>query len=263
MWTELDSANTSPAETDVPFGPIATKTSFLGMVRAQLDNLPSQHDHYSLIPTYANQAKDELLSLGLSMGRDVLDQLPRLQNWRWSDVTIDGQGWLSLPERMLFLQSMSYVTNATTGAGWLSAFDPSSSATRLLPSDPLPAGASAEFGLFSRTATGFPTMFRRAGSRVEFWPTPVSTPIDYRTTVVIYGTRLDNILTADTDTLLMSPRMQLLAIDLTVVVAMEKMGWDEATSRREQVEGKLRRLISPGTKERVSQRLTTRVGGTP
>lgn len=262
-WTELDSATTSPSETDIPFGPIGTKTSYLGMMRAQLDNLPSQHDHYTLLPTYANQGKDELLTLGLGMGRDVLDHLPRLHNWRWYDATIDGQGFLYLPERMLWLEAMSYVVNATTGGGWLTAFDPSSPATRLLPADPIAAGASAQFGLYSRTTPGFPTIFHRAGSRLEFWPTPVSAPIDYRTTVVVYGTRMDNILTADTDTLLMSPRMQLLAIDLSVVIAMEKMGWDEATSRREQVEGKLRRLISPGTKERVATKTRTRVGGTP
>jgi hypothetical protein len=96
-WVEVDSATTSPAETDILFGPIGTKTSFQGRVRAQLDNLPSQHDHYTLIPTYCNQAIEEIQTLGLSMGREMLDQLPRLRNWRWWDVTIAGQNWLPLP----------------------------------------------------------------------------------------------------------------------------------------------------------------------
>jgi hypothetical protein len=260
-WTELDSATTSPTETDIPFGPVTTKTSILGRMVVQLDNLPSQHQHYSLLPNYFNEAKDELLTLGLAMGRNILDQVPRLQNWRWADATIDGQGWLYLPERMLYLDAMSYVLNATTGAGWLAPFSPSSSSTRLLPANKIMS--AEQFGLYSRTSAGFPVNFHRAGSRVEFWPTPQSTPIDYRTTVVLYGTRLDVDLVNPGDTLLMSPRMQLLAIDLAVAISMEKMGWDEAADRRTTVEGKIGRLISPGTKERVNQKTKTRVGGMP
>lgn len=222
-------------------------------MRAQLDNLPSQHDHYTLIPTYCNQAVDEILTLGLSMSREVLDQLPRLRNWRWYDVTIAGQNWLSLPERMLWLEAMFYAESTA-------AYDPST--TTLKPSSE-PQGASEDFGLYSRTSTGWPKLYRRAGSRVEFNPTPSTSPTDYRATVVLQGTRMDNILTADDNTLLMSPRMQLLAIDLAVAVSMEKMGWDEAAGRRGEVESKLGRLISPGTKERVARKTTTRVAGSP
>lgn len=252
-WTEVDSATTSPAETDIPFGPIGTKTSFQGRVRAQLDNLPSQHDHYTLIPTYCNQAVDELQTLGLSMGREVLDQLPRLRNWRWYDVTIAGQNWLPFPERMLWLESMFYAESTA-------AYDPST--TTLKPSTE-PQNAAGEFGLISRTSTGWPALYRRAGMRIEFSPTPSISPTDYRATVVLQGTRMDNILSADGDTLLMSPRLQLLTIDLAVAISMEKMGWDEAHEKRTALESKLGRLISPGVKERVQKRTTTRVAGSP
>jgi len=252
-WIEVDSVTTSAAETDIPFGPIGTKTSFQGRVRAQLDNLPSQHDHYTLIPTYCNQAIEEIQTLGLSMGREMLDQLPRLRNWRWWDVTIAGQNWLPLPERMLWLEGMFYAESTAT-------YDPS---TVVLKPSSEPQGANDDFGLYSRTSTGWPTLYRRAGSRVEFWPTPSTSPTDYRATVVLQGTRMDNILSADTDTLLMSPRLQLLAIDLSVAVSMEKMGWDEASEKRTQVETKLGRLISPGEKERSRRKVQTRVAGSP
>lgn len=252
-WTEIDSAATSPAETDIPFGPIGTKTTILGQMVVRLDNLPSQHQHYSLLPNYFNEAKDELLTLGLGMGRSVLDQLPRLQHWRWYDVTVSGQNYLPLPERMLDLEAMGY-TESTA------AYD--SSTTTLKPST-LASGASEEFGLFSRTATGYPTLFRRAGARIEYWPTTSTTPVDSRTTVVVQGTRMDVNLSADADTLLMSPRLQLLAIDLAVVVAMEKMRWDEAEDGRVALESKLARLISPGGRERMRSKVRTRVAGTP
>lgn len=253
-WIEVDSATTSAAETDIPFGPITTSTSLQGRVILQLDNLPTQHPHYALIPKYVNEAKDELLTLGLSIGSQVLDHLPRLRNWRWYGQTTAGQNYMPLPERMLYLEAMSY-TKSTA------AYDPST--TQLFPSTPVPQSAAQEFGFFSQTTTGWPTLFRRAGARIEMWPVPSSSPTDYRTTIVVYGTRMDSDLSASTDTLLMSPRMQLLVVDLAVAISMEKMGWDEATERRAAVESRLGRLIAPGVKERIRPKVTTKVAGTP
>lgn len=253
-WTEVDSAVTQPAESDIAFGPIGTQTSLQGLVVTQLDNLPSQHPHYALIPNYLNQAKDEILTLGLQMNRNVLDQCPRLRNWRWWDVTLAGQGWMPLPERMLYLEAMSYSQSTA-------AFDPST--TKLYPATLIPEGAATDFGLYDRTTMDWPRLWRRAGSHIELWPVPASSPTDYRTAIVVYGTRMDNNLVNPTDTLLMSPRMQLLTVDLGVAICMEKMGWEEAADRRASVESKLGRLIGMGTKERVKARVTTRVAGTP
>lgn len=253
-WVEVDSATTDPVETDIVFGPITTATSMQGRVITNLDNLATQNPHYALIPSYVNEASVEILTLGLSMNRQVLDQLPRLRNWRWYGQTVVGQDWLPLPERMLYMEGMAY-TKLTT------AYDPSTQI--LYPSVMQPAGAAQDFGLMSRTETGWPTRCRRAGSRVEILPVPSVSPTDYRTTVVLYGTRMDSILSASTDTLLMSPRMQLLVVDLATVIAMEKMGWDEASDKRVAFESRLGRLISGGAKERVATGARTRVAGTP
>ena len=68
---------------------------------------------------------------------------------------------------------------------------------------------------------------------------------------------------ADSDTLLMSPRMQLLVIDLAVAITMEKMGWEEAGAKRTTVESLLARLVGPGMKERVAVVTRTHIAGTP
>jgi hypothetical protein len=254
LWVEVDSATTQPTETDIVFGPITTQLSFQGRVVTMLDNLSSLHPHYPLIPKYCNEAKDELLTLAFAMNHSVLDMVPRLQNWRWTDVTQDGQGYMLLPERMLYLESMSYTK-------LLTAYDPS--ATVLYTSVEVPAGASQNFGLYPRTTTGYPTLFHRAGSRLEFWPTATASPVDYRTAVVISGTRLDNDLVNPGDTLLMAPRLQLLAIDLAVVISMEKMGWDEGPERRNAFSQRLTTLLNIGMKERVGGKVKTRAGGSP
>lgn len=222
-----------------------------GRVLAQLDNLPTQHPHYSLIPSYINEAKDELLTLGLALGKEVLDHVPRLRNWRWWAQTVAGQAYLPLPERMLYLEAMGYTKD-------LLAY--STATSTLLPSDEITAGEDELFGLLSRTTTGYPTMFRRAGSRLELWPVPTTA---FLTTIVVQGTRMDKDLSANTDALLMSPRMQLLAVDLAVVISMEKMGWEEAAERRTALESKMARLIGPGKKERIRKTGKTRVAGMP
>lgn len=254
FWTEVDSATTDAVETDIVFGPATTATSFQGQVLAGLDNLPTQHPHYSLVPTYCNMAVDELLTLGLALGKEMLDQMPRLRNWRWWGKTTAGIVYMPLPERMLYLEEFQYTKD-------LNSYDPSTSV--LYPSTEITAGEDEIFGILSRTSTGYPSLYRRAGSRIEIWPVPQSSPSDYRSTVVVSGTRMDNILTNPTDTLLMAPRLQLLAIDLSVVISMEKMGWEEAAERRGALETKLARLVSPGKKERVKKTGRTQVAGTP
>jgi hypothetical protein len=223
----------------------------------ELDNLPSQHPHYSSIPNYLNEAKDQILTLGLAYGRQVLDQIPRLRNNRWSTLTVNGQNYVTLPDDILYVESMAY-TKLT------SAYDPTTQT--LYPSNEIAAGNAQNFGILPRTPTtglGWPTMWRRAGHNLELWPTPVSTPISYLTTIVIMGTRLDNDLSAPSDTLLMSPRMQLFVIDLAVAIAMEKMGWEEAAAKRGAVEALLGRLIGPAAKERMKVQVRTRIAGTP
>lgn len=254
VWNEVDSTVTDPTQSDYPFGPTTLATSLKAQVITALDNLSTLHPHYGLIPTYINMAKDEIMTLGLAMGKQFLDQVPRLRNWRWWGITLSGQNFLPLPERMLYLEAMSYSKSTA-------AYDPST--TVLYPSNPIPPSAAQEFGIYPRTAVGWPILFHRAGGRIEMWPVPQSTPTDYRTAIVVYGTRMDKDLVNDGDALLMSPRLQLLVVDLAVAISMEKMGWDEGPERRSALMTKLATLVGPATKERAAAKLVTRVAGTP
>lgn len=254
-WTEVDSAVTDPVQTDIPLGPVATVTSILGRMVAALDNLPTQHPHYPLLTAYFNEAKDELLRTAVTMNRGVvLNMVPRLRNWRWYDVTVAGQNWLPLPERMLDLANV-YVTRDQT------AYDTSTST--LYPLDPVSDDSPQDFNLLRRDQTGWPTLYRRAGGRVELHPVPSSSPTDYVTTIVVEGLRLDRDLSADADALLMPPHLQVLAIDFGVATAMEKMGWDEAAKQRDLALGKLTRLIGPAVRERLAATPNTRAAGMP
>jgi hypothetical protein len=251
-WVELDSAVTSPAQTDLVFGPITTPATLQGRVLTQLDNLSTQSPYYARVPDWVNQAKDEILMLGLALGKQVLDQVPRLQHWRWYDITVDAQNYLPLPERMLWLDDIS-ITRSTVTPNL-------SSVHQTYPVSPW-RGNDADWGTLSRTATGYPQLYKRAGGRVELWPTPDASPTNYLTYVIAHGTRMDKDLSTNGDVLLMSPRMQLLCVDLAVVIGMENMNWEEAPDKRAQLESRLARLIGLKQKEQNMRTGNTRVSG--
>jgi hypothetical protein len=312
-WTEIDSAATSPAETDIPFfysiwvtatayavAAVRVPTSgngfrytvqsiagsgtsgateptwptkvgvtvvdnaganqitwictgpddsFVGRVVRNCNNLPTQHPHYSSVQTYINEAKDELLTLGLTLsGRRVLDWLPRLRNWRWYDVTINNQAYLPLPERMLYLEDVHYTKLTTavvdgTTVEYLSVEEPDAEL----------------WGLISMAA-GWPTRWRRAGSRVLLKPLPTTT---YLTMVVLYGTRRENDLVAAGDTLLMDPQLQTLAVELATAITMEKMGWADAAARRASVVSRLTTMMNIRVEEGKRNTIVTTIAGTP
>lgn len=313
-WTEIDSATTSPTETDIPFFYTAWAAStayavaavhvpttgnglrysvqsiagsgtsgaseptwptrvgstvvdnaganqitwvcagpdesFIGRVTRNCNNLPYQHPHFPMLGQYVNEAKDEILTMALSIGgRRVLDWLVRLQHWRWYDITVNAQAYLPLPERMLWLDGIHYTKS--TSAFVLGATTEYES---------VPIDDSDTWGLLNKSLTGWPTRWRRAGSRVEFHPTPTTAFLTY---VVATGTRRDIDLSAASDTLLMDPQLQAMTAELATAITMEKMGWEQATARRTSVETRLTKMLNVRAEESTPHPIVTRIAGTP
>lgn len=244
-WVEHDSATTDPAETDITF------VNLKARVIAECDNLPSQHPQYPFIGENVNEAKDELLRMAFGMSRRVLDLLPRLQNWRWSQTTVSAQNYLALPATMIFLQWVSYTKLTTT-------YSPSATQTYKMTEE-----SDAElFGFRVKTTTGWPSIYRRAGTRLEFWPTPSNSPTDYTTKLVVGGVRYDNDLSADGDTLLMDLPLQRLVIDLAAAITMKRANWEDAPAKLGEVTATLQGMLNPSVAER-RRVVNTRIAGTP
>lgn len=226
--------------------------SMVWRVIRNCDNLPSQHPHYTSIPQYINEGKNELIRIGLPYGRKFLDLMPRLHNWRWYDATINAQAYLALPSSMLVLESMGY-TKVTT------AFSTATSTT--YPS--YEENSAAIWGMFDRAARGWPTRWRRAGSRIEMYPPPSSTPVDYRTNIVVMGIRREDDLTASSDILRMEPDLQNLVVELGTAITMERMGWESAAGRRDKVVTKLAEMCNISAMENNKNIVNTRTAGVP
>jgi hypothetical protein len=244
-WTEVDSAATSPVETGL------TATVMTADVIRNCNNLPPQHPHYSSILKYINEAKDEFMTLMVTSHRGLLSLMPRLQNWRWYDVTVDGQGYLVLPRMMLTLESVSY-TKLTT------AYVPGSTTEypTTLVSDP------ALFGQFPKPVTGWPVQYRRNGSRIDLWPTPDASPVNYLTQVVLRGTRREDDI-ATIATYKMDEKLHPMVVELATAIAMEKMGWDEAPARRASIEKRLSRYMNVSAAENQRASMPTAIAGLP
>jgi hypothetical protein len=244
-WTEVDSAVTSPAETGL------TAAVMTADVIRNCNNLPSQHTHYSSILKYINEAKDEFMTWMITTHRGLLSMMPRLQNWRWYDVTVDGQGYLVLPSTMLTFESAAH-TKSTA------AYVPGTTTEYPMFPEPDPI----LFGQFSKTSTGWPVMYRRNGSRVDLWPTPDSSPTNYLTQVVIRGTRKEDDISGS-QTYKMDAKLHSFVVELATAIAMEKMGWEEAPQRRASVERRLSHYKNISAGEAGRSIVRTHIAGLP
>jgi hypothetical protein len=244
-WTEVDSAVTSPAETGL------SATVMTADVIRNCNNLPPQHPHYSSVLKYINEAKDEFMTLMVSSHRGLLSLMPRLQNWRWYDVTVDGQGYLVLPSTMLTFESASY-SKLTT------AYVPGTTTEYPM----FPEADPVLFGQFTKTTTGWPVRYRRNGSRIDLWPTPDSSPTNYLTQVVIRGTRKEDDIST-TGTYKMDAKLHAFVVELATAITMEKMGWEEAPLRRASVERRLSRYMNVSATEQGRTMIRTTIAGLP
>src|SRR3990167_991370 len=243
-WAEVDSAATSPAESGIGFDVMTTR------VRLNLRNLPSQHPHYSSIGNYINEAVQEFqtLLLGPRFRKKAIDLIPRLKDWRWSDTTVNNQAYMTLPDTLLWMNSVT-VTRSST------AF---SAATQTeYPVTEEPDGDL--FGQNTKTATGYPKKWHRAGSRIELWPTPTTA---YLTQLVLHGARAEDTL-ATTDKLKMPLRLQYFVLELATAISMEKMGWVDASGRRGSIEDRLAKSLDVTSRETARNRVQVQIAGAP
>ena len=243
-WTEVDSAATSPAESGIGFDVMTTR------VRLNLRNLPTQHPHYSSIPNYINEAVQEFqtLLLGPRLKKKAVDLIPRLKDWRWYDTTVNNQVYLALPDTLLWLDSVTVTRSTTT-------FSAATQKEYPVTEEP----DSEKFGQLSKTATGYPTKWHRAGSRIELNPTPTTA---FLTQLVLHGARAEDTL-ATTDKLKMPLRLQYFVLELATAISMEKMGWIDAAERRVSIEERLAKSLDVTAGEMARNRTQVQIAGAP
>jgi len=244
-WTEVETQSWPGSAEAVPFSSMKTR------VALQCDNMSSADPHFSLLPNYINEARNEFVLMAIGDDPRRINLFPELRRWRWYQVTVTGQGYLELPEDMLVFDSVAYTKLQT-------AYDPSATTEYPMTEET----DEVQFGQLTKSSTGWPIRYQRVGSLLNFWPTPVASPTDYRTQLVVRGIRAETYLVNPNDVLMMHSRWHPFVIDLATVITMSKRGWvEESATKRQELVSRISNVAGLVGKERLKESRRVQIAG--
>jgi hypothetical protein len=191
--------------------------------------MQSSDPWYTHIGSHISEAANAVILLAIAKDRRNVNLFPELRNIRWTDITVNNQGYLTKPSNLLVLDSVTCTRSS-------SAYDASTQTEYPV----VEVNDQAAFGLLSKTATGYPTMFNDAASSLLLWPTPTTA---YLTRVVVRGIKKETALTADADTFDMNEIFHPVVMDYATYLTAERAGWDTAEKFREAAERRLTQTI--------------------
>jgi hypothetical protein len=188
-------------------------------VALALNNLQSSDPWYSYLGDHCNEAANAVILLAISKDRKNVNLFPELRNIRWTDITVNNQGYLAKPSNLLVLDSV----NCTRSS---SAYDASRSTEYPLIEEP----DQTRFGLLSKATTtvGYPTIYHDAASSILLWPTPTTA---YLSRVLVRGIKKETALSGDSDTFAMNELWHPVVIDYATYLTANRMGWAEEAER--------------------------------
>lgn len=198
--------------TAITFGVMQTR------VALACGNMPSNDPWYGYLDDHINEAANAVILLSIASNKRNVNLFPELRSRRWSDVTVDAQGYMLKPSTALVIESMTYtksttVYNASTDTEYKTREEPD----------------QERFALMDKTATGYPSIWCEASNSILIWPTPSSSPTNYLTQVVFRGLRKEAALSAAGDTYQMNEVFHPVVVDYATYLTMYRMGWhDEA-----------------------------------
>lgn len=193
----------------ITFGTMKTR------VALACGNMPSSDPWYTYLGDHVNEAANAIVLLSVQADRRNINLFPELRNRRWTDITVNNQGYLLKPTDALIIDSVTS-THLTT------AYNASTDKEYPVVEEP----DQFRFGLFDKTSQNWPQIWCEASTSILLWPTPVTA---YLTYVVLRGIRKETALTAASDTFQMNEVFHPVVIDYATYLMMRRMGWhDEA-----------------------------------
>lgn len=171
---------------------------------------------HTYLGNFVNEAANAIVLLAVSKDKRNINSFPELRRRRWSDITVNNQGYLTKPSNALVIDSVS-VTKSSD------AYDPSRSTEYPV----IEENDQTRFALYDKSTTtvGYPTVWSEAAGQILLWPTPTTA---YLTRVVVRGIRKEDALVNDADTFVMNEVFHPVIIDYATYLTMQRMGLDEA-----------------------------------
>jgi hypothetical protein len=195
-------------------------------VAANLNNLATSDPQYANLGSAINEAANAVLMTALARDRRNANNFPELRRRRWSDVTVNEQGYLDKPTNCLVIDSVK-ITKSTA------AYNQSRSTE-------YPVTEEQDwdrFALLSKASTtvGYPTIWTESGTQILLHPTPTTA---FLTRVVVRGMREEDTLTTDGQSYQMDSRWHpVIELKATHLMAL-RMGldgakaWDDECDKR-------------------------------
>jgi hypothetical protein len=221
-------------------------------VALQLDNMPSDHPFYSSIGTALNQAANRVILMSFAKDRRAGNCFPELRHTRRDDVTADTEAQFDFPSTLLVMEAATCTQNSA-------AYDPSTQ--REYPITEVPPST---FALLDKSAKGWPVMWTRHGSKFSYWPTCSASPTDYRTRVIIYGTKKENDLTSDSQSYVMNELWHPTVVACATAIMLRNMReFEAAREMMTDVEKEVTATLNLVGLERIQNKVSLSVAGTP
>lgn len=196
-------------------------------------NMPTGDPWYTYVDEHVNEAANAVILLSLAQNKRNINLFPELKNRRWSDVTVNAQGYMLKPSTALVVDALTY-TKVTTV--YNASTDTEYPMTEM--------NDQWLFGLMDKTSTGWPSLWCEASNSLLIWPTPSSSPTNYLTQIVIRGVRKESALSSATDTFQMNEVFHPVVVDYATYLTMLRMGWnDEADKMLSACEKRLTQTI--------------------
>jgi hypothetical protein len=215
-------------------------------VALNCNNLQSSDPVYTYLGEFVNEAANRIILIAASSDKRAVNVFPELRDRSWSDITVASTQAYDLPTDLLVLDSVK-ITQLTT------TYNPATQTEY-----PVVETDVDTFATLSKSATGFPTMWCRAGSQIKFWPTPTTA---YLTRVVLRGILKETAMSGSTDTLVMDSMWHPAVIDYATGLCMDALGWDDAEKWFSRAKEKVTEIINPVGLERRKDRMQIRIAG--
>ena len=177
-------------------------------------NITSTDTQGAYVGDVVNEAANAVILMALGADRRNMNLFRNLRTRRYYDITVNAQGYLARPSTLLVLDSVTCTRSST-------AYNASTQTEYPLFEEP----NQQNFGLLSKSATGYPTIFHDAAESILLWPTPTTA---YLTYVVVRGIRKEAALSANADTFAMEDIWHPVVIDMATSIMLKNMGQHDA-----------------------------------
>lgn len=231
-----------------------TNAQMKAEVRRMLGNMQTSDPFYADVQTWVNRGIQDVVLIGVQGASSGTDLFPELRCAWKSTLSANGINHQPLPDDKILITSMG-------------SFDKSSAVdTNVDRALPMNYVTPEVFELLVKDGTrvGWPRIWTMRGRDFYYHPTPVSTPIDYRTFMLLHGIERDPYpdLSADGDVPKISSLWHDVCVTRAAAIGARRKNWiDRADSWDAEVGRRLGFSTDIGARQDAAHSLTVHIDG--